>query len=64
MTVPAAPALNRPLIAAAREIAAKIAAQLDADMTAPTVTLTREEAVLAQGLLEGAAVALEKEAKG
>lgn len=51
--------LNRALIAAAREISAKIAAQLDADMTAQTVTLTREEAVLAQGLLEGAAVALE-----
>lgn len=62
MTDPAS--LNQALIAAAREIAAKIAAQLDADMTAPTVTLTREEAVLAQGLLEGAAVALEKEAKG
>lgn len=55
------PALNQTLIAAAREIAAKIAAQLDADIAAPTVTLTREEAVLAQGLLEGAAVALEKE---
>jgi hypothetical protein len=53
--------LNETLITAAREIAAKIAAQLDADMTAPTVTLTREEAVLAQGLLEGAAVAMEKE---
>lgn len=55
-------ALNQALIAAAREISAKIAAQLDADMTAQTVTLTREEAVLAQGLLEGAAVAMEKEA--
>src|SRR3546814_19656951 len=44
--------LNRSLIAAAREIAAKIAAQLDADMTAPAVTLTREEAVLAQGRSE------------
>lgn len=60
MTDPAA--LNQALIAAAREIAAKIAAQLDADMSAPTVTLTREDAVLAQGLLEGAAVALENEA--
>lgn len=56
--------LNRALIAGAREIAAKIAAQLDADMTAQTVALTREEAVLAQGLLEGAAVALEKEMSG
>lgn len=53
--------LNQALITAAREIAAKIAAQLDADIAAPTVTLTREEAVLAQGLLEGAAVTLEKE---
>lgn len=60
MTDPAT--LNQALIAAAREIAAKIAAQLDADIAAPAVTLTREEAVLAQGLLEGAAVALEKEA--
>lgn len=51
--------LNRALIAAAKEIAAKIAAQLDADMTAQAITLTREEAVLAQGLLEGAAVPLE-----
>ena len=51
--------INRALIAAAREISAKIAAQLDTDMTAQTVTLTREEAVLAQGLLEGAAVTME-----
>lgn len=58
------PNITPALIAAAREIAGKIAAQLDADMTAHTVTLTREEAVLAQGLLEGAAVALEKDAKG
>lgn len=52
------------VIAAAREIAAKIATQFDADIAAQTVTLTREEAVLAQGLLEGAAAALEKEANG
>lgn len=57
-----AAALNQTLIAAAREIAAKIAGQLDADLAVPTVTLSREEAVLAQGLLEGAAGALEKEA--
>lgn len=59
MTDPAA--LNQALIDAAREIAAKIAAQLDADIAASTIALTREEAVLAQGLLEGAAVALAKE---
>lgn len=64
MTKATDPTLNQALITAAREIAAKIAAQLDADIAAPNVTLTREEAVLAQGLLEGAAVALEKEAKG
>lgn len=50
------------LIGAAREIAAKIAAQLDGDMASPTITLTREEAVLAEGFLEGAAVAMEREA--
>lgn len=55
------PELTPALIAAAREISAKIATQLDADIAAPTVTLSREEAVLAQGLLEGAAVVLEKE---
>lgn len=52
------------MIVVAHEIAAKIAAQLDADMAALTVTLTREEAVMTQGLLEGVAAALEKEAKG
>lgn len=61
MPTPDRPELNRALIGAAREIAAKIARQLDADFAAQTVTLTREEAVLAQGLLEGAAEALEGE---
>lgn len=56
------PELTPALIAAAREIANKIAAQLDADMTAQTVALTREEAVLAQGLLEGVAAVMDKEA--
>lgn len=61
MPTPDRPELNLALIGAAREIAAKIARQLDADFAAPTITLTREEAVLAQGLLEGAAEAMEGE---
>lgn len=61
MPTPDRTELNRALIGAAREIVAKIARQLDADMAAQTITLTREEAVLAQGLLAGAAETLERE---
>lgn len=56
------PTLTPALMAsAAREIAGKIAAQLDADFTAPEITLTRDEAVIIQGVLEAAAERLESE---
>lgn len=54
----------RMMAGAAREIAAKINGQLEADFTAQTIMLTREEAIIALGAIEGAIVQLEREAAG